>query len=224
MCILSIVSSGSDTILTFNRDEDPDRPFSPPVKLLENDILCPLDLASGGTWIGKNNTHIMCLQNGALQKHKRDLPYDKSRGLILLELLKGRDPKQVFDAIKPFKVEPFTITSLEIQSRKIELYIYNGKSIVKESVASGEVFFRCSSTLYSPAAVGNLDKAFRARHLTEAAHLWQFHFEMRIGGPANTFLSRPSTSSITQFVAGAQGISCRFMDMLSHQTELYQNV
>lgn len=222
MCILSIVSSGTDTILTFNRDEDPDRPFSPPVSLLENGILCPLDLASGGTWIGKNNTHIMCLQNGGLQKHKRDLPYDKSRGLILLELLKGTDSNQVFDALKRLKVEPFTITMLDIASRKIQLYIYNGKSIEKESEPSVKVFFRCSSTLYSPAAAGTLDKAFRARHLADADHVWRFHTEMRIGGPANTFLSRPSTSSITQFVIGPEGVTCRFADLISHQTIVVQ--
>lgn|GEM_PF-4741107 len=224
MCILSIVSSGTDTILTFNRDEDPDRPFSPPVSLLENGIFCPLDLASGGTWIGKNNTHIMCLQNGGLQKHKRELPYDKSRGLILLELLKGTDPEQVFDVLKQFKIEPFTITMLEIRSRKIALYIYDGNNMEIHHEPAGTLLFRCSSTLYSPAAAGTLDKAFRARHLAEADHLWRFHAEMRIGGPANTFLSRPATSSITQFVVGSEGIACRFIDLLTHQSDLFQNV
>jgi Transport and Golgi organisation 2 len=222
MCILSIVSSAAETILTFNRDEDPDRPFSAPVTLSENGVFCPLDLASGGTWIGRNHTHIMCLQNGALQKHKRDLPYDKSRGLILLELLKGTDAAQVFDVLKHFKIEPFTITMLEIESKRIQLYVYNGKSIIMEQIPAGSVFFRCSSTLYSPAAAGTLDKAFRARHLADADHLWQFHLEMRIGGPANTFLSRPATSSITQFVIGSDKVSCKFADLISQQTSLIQ--
>jgi uncharacterized protein with NRDE domain len=85
MCIVSFVSGKDKFIVTFNRDEDPAREFDAPVMHPGKDIFSPLDKLAGGTWIGCNKKSLMCLQNGGRDRHRRELPYARSRGVMLME-------------------------------------------------------------------------------------------------------------------------------------------
>ena len=57
-------------------------------------IIFPKDPKAGGTWyaIDEFGT-ILVLLNGADEKHKVQLPYRKSRGLIVLDIISSGSPK-----------------------------------------------------------------------------------------------------------------------------------
>lgn len=220
MCIVSLVKSDSSFILTFNRDEDPERPYSIPEYLKGTDIFCPIDQISGGTWIGANSSKIYCIQNGAKFKHKRDLPYQKSRGLILLELLKTNDIEIIQKEISLYKIEPFTITIFDLHSFKLEVITYNGSSIDFEEKSNNN-FIQCSSTLYSEDIKALIETEFQSLIPKLDESIFNFHQNYRIGGSLNHFLTRPATTSITQFILNENKLSCTFHDLLKQSSTQY---
>lgn len=221
MCIISLVLSESKAILSFNRDEDNQRPFSDPEYQNGGSVFCPLDLVSGGTWIGANQTNIMCIQNGADTKHIRNPPYDKSRGLILLELLMKKDRDEVFAQLKNLKIEPFSIFNFNLDNQNSEIVIYDGKELKIKHPEKQALFIRCSATLYSPQLSNLISKTFFNNGSFAEDDVLNFHTDYRIGGSKNNFLSRPATSSITQFVLEKNKLSCRFINLISKKQSHY---
>lgn len=220
MCIVSLVKSDSSFILTFNRDEDPERPFSNPIYVLDTDIFCPIDQISGGTWIGANSSKIYCIQNGAKVKHKRDLPYQKSRGLILLELLKTNNIEIIQKEISLYKIEPFTITVFDLHTFKLEVITYNSSSLDFEENSNND-FIQCSSTLYSEDNKALIANEFQLLMPKSDESILNFHQNFRIGGNLNHFLTRPATTSITQFILNDNILSCTFNDLLKQSRTQY---
>lgn len=220
MCIVSLVKSDSSFVLSFNRDEDPDRQFSNPDKLLGTEIFCPIDQISGGTWIGVNSKKIYCIQNGGKIKHVRDLPYDKSRGLILLEVLKTNNLEIIHNEITISKIEPFTITVFDLQSHKLEVISYNGM-VLETEVNSDNCFIQCSSTLYSEENKVLIANSFQSLIPKTPETILDFHLNYRIGGPLNSFLNRPATTSITQFISNDNKLSCTFHNLINQSKTHY---
>lgn len=126
MCTVTYLPlNGHNFILTSNRDEQRSRITIPPKKYCEDTIemLYPKDKVAGGTWIGiSNKNRLVCILNGALIKHKRVLPYTKSRGLIAKELLASNN---LFDCIEKLElngVEPFTMVLVDWNNNPPELF------------------------------------------------------------------------------------------------------
>src|ERR1700747_27089 len=96
MCTVTYLpKTGASFILTSNRDELASRPAAelPKIHTVHGQkIIFPKDPVSGGTWIGISfKGQMVCLLNGAYEKHISDPPYRKSRGLVALDLFKYKN-------------------------------------------------------------------------------------------------------------------------------------
>ncbi len=108
MCTVTYIPTGKESfILTSNRDESPLR--SPENISQEKDLIFPRDI-KGGSWIcASKQNKLVCLLNGAFQKHRHQPPYPKSRGIIVKEFF---DFDSTLDFYKEYNldgIEPFTM-------------------------------------------------------------------------------------------------------------------
>ena len=87
MCTVTYVPNQEGIILTSNRDESPERSPKNITRLVGRFNLCfPQDTLAGGTWIAADDRRrIICVLNGAFEKHAHVPPYRKSRGILALE-------------------------------------------------------------------------------------------------------------------------------------------
>ena len=88
MCTVTCLIKPNDIILTSNRDIPKERVYIEPPKIYKinsKNILFPLDPVGNGSWIGTNDSEIICLLN-----HKGEQNGVKSRGLIIREILSGK--------------------------------------------------------------------------------------------------------------------------------------
>jgi len=113
MCTVTFVPLNDKVFITHNRDEKSSRSIAmPPAKYTVNGytLLFPRDTAAGGTWIAINNNGAAAvLLNGAFTNHVQQLPYRKSRGLVLLDIVAAADPQLSFEKTDLNGIEPFTI-------------------------------------------------------------------------------------------------------------------
>ncbi|NQY04920.1 MAG: NRDE family protein [Flavobacteriaceae bacterium] len=113
MCTVSFFyKGGNDFMLTSNRDEAIGRKTKIPHQdIFQNSrMFYPKDELAGGTWIGvSENERLVCLLNGAFQKHLRKDSYRKSRGLIVKELLAAEDAVLEIENYDFNGIEPFTV-------------------------------------------------------------------------------------------------------------------
>ncbi|UZH55908.1 NRDE family protein [Salinimicrobium tongyeongense] len=120
MCTVTILplKGQNSFVLTSNRDEAPGRKTLPPklynVKGLK--MAFPKDVLAGGTWLGlSEQKRVICLLNGAFKKHERKLPYGKSRGVVVKDLLAAEDFTEAVEKYDLSEVEPFTIVAADWQ-------------------------------------------------------------------------------------------------------------
>jgi uncharacterized protein with NRDE domain len=151
MCTVSFVNSNDTIIITSNRDEKILRPSAiPPAEYTINgkNVIFPKDPKAGGTWfvVDANGT-VLVLLNGADEKHKVELPYRKSRGLIVLDIISSFSPKDFWTEINLENIEPFTLVLFQ----KTELFQLRWNGTQKETtpldIHKNHVW--SSSTLYS---------------------------------------------------------------------------
>lgn len=151
MCTVSFVSSHNKVIITSNRDEKVIRPSAiPPKNYIINGkhVFFPKDSKAGGTWFAVTaDGTVLVLLNGADEKHKAQLSYRKSRGLIVLEIISSTSSKEFWDEINLENIEPFTLVLF--QGNKLFQLRWNGmeKESVGLDVDKNHIW--SSSTLYS---------------------------------------------------------------------------
>lgn len=113
MCTVSFFyKGGEDFILTSNIDEAVSRKTLPPAKYDVDGVqmIFPKDELAGGTWIGSSEKdRLICLLNGAYEKHVRKPSYRKSRGLVVKELLASDDIVNQLKNYDLTSIEPFTL-------------------------------------------------------------------------------------------------------------------
>jgi uncharacterized protein with NRDE domain len=151
MCTVSFVCAKEKVIITSNRDEQVIRPSAIPPKnytLNGKNIIYPKDPKAGGTWfvVDEKGT-VLVLLNGAKEKHQVQLPYRKSRGLIVLEMISSPSPKDFWNEIDLDNIEPFTLVLF--QEKQLFQLRWNG---VEKSTTALEIdknYVWSSSTLYS---------------------------------------------------------------------------
>ncbi|MDI1233235.1 MAG: NRDE family protein [bacterium] len=214
MCIVSFVKTSEEFILTFNRDERRGRSSEKPAwrNLESNPIFCPIDKVAGGTWIGYNRKIIACLQNGALEKHSRDLPYEISRGQILKDLLINNDIDSLLRYVKGHKIEPFTLSIYNLALKNLSIYRHDGIQITIETSDLLKPMLICSSTLYNNEAQNAINSEFR---LVNFESIFNFHDQMRIGSNKNKFTDLVDTVSITQFRYRNGTLNARYYDVFN---------
>lgn len=117
MCTVTFIPASGSVFLTSNRDENKLR--SRAITPAQYDfggsrMIYPADPDAGGTWIAAHeNGNAIVFLNGARIRHEKNPPYKKSRGLILLDLLRGGDPLHKFECIDLQNIEPFTAVILQ---------------------------------------------------------------------------------------------------------------
>ncbi len=112
MCTVTFIPRGKDDfILTSNRDEHPAR--SPRNLTIANgnpQLVFPRDGGAGGTWIAAADTNkVVCVLNGAFEKHTRKPNYRMSRGIMALEFFEFPKATDFFDCFDFRDIEPFTM-------------------------------------------------------------------------------------------------------------------
>lgn len=153
MCTVTIVPIGkNDFVLTSNRDEAPHRvSIAPEVYTINNTkLLFPKDQLSGGTWIGvSEKNRMVCVLNGGFVKHKREINYRLSRGVVAKDFLIADFIKPTINTYNLSNIEPFTMVIVDWNSA-LKLYelVWDGTS-KHFSELPLEPRIWSSSTLYS---------------------------------------------------------------------------
>lgn len=156
MCTVTFLPLTSNNfILTSNRDEQRLRETIPPKKYIENgvEMVFPKDKTAGGTWIGTSSKNrLICVLNGAFEKHVKKKKYKKSRGVIAKEILKEDDFLQYVKNLDLKDIEPFTMVIIDWNEERLNLYELIWDETKKYfTKLKNEPKIWSSSTLYSNA-------------------------------------------------------------------------
>jgi len=150
MCTVSYIPTSEGFIITSNRDESTIRGSAiPPIVEIygEYQLAYPKDPKSGGTWFVINNKfEAAVLLNGAFEDHIKLPAYRKSRGIILLEIMRSKSPEKAFEKINLSGIENFTLLLFK-KSSLIE-YRWDGIQKYKESKNTRQAHIWSSATLY----------------------------------------------------------------------------
>ena len=131
MCTVTIIpQENNGFVLTSNRDEAPDRvSLAPDFYSVDGiKLLFPKD-KMGGTWIGvSENNRVVCLLNGAFEKHERKSNYRKSRGIVANDFMVSEDIVKTIEAYNLNDIEPFTIVIVDWNPQlKFYELVWDGK-------------------------------------------------------------------------------------------------
>ncbi len=152
MCTVTFIRVNDSFFLTSNRDEKVQRKQALPPKIYQQEegaLLYPKDADAGGTWIAlKDNLDAAVLLNGAFVNHASQAPYQRSRGLILIDILAAPSPADRFLQIRLWGVEPFTLILFE----NFELHECRWDGAKKYTLPLGidQNYIWSSATLYDP--------------------------------------------------------------------------
>jgi len=113
MCTVTFIPTKDSVLLTSSRDEQKRRSTAAPPQEYEfptGKMWFPKDRDAGGSWIAvQENGNAIVLLNGGFEKHIPDPPYEKSRGLVLIDLMASRNPYDHFRSYNLENIEPFTL-------------------------------------------------------------------------------------------------------------------
>lgn len=235
MCTVSYLPRPAGFILTHNRDEAPSRSPQRIVRESKPDgqpLLFPRDTQAGGTWIAVSRVgRTACLLNGAFVLHKRQLPYRRSRGLLLLDFFDWSNPDEFFTQYDLDNIEPFTFLYFEHAPgnhskplRILELR-WDGEQRHLKNLDPAQAHFWCSATLY-PAEMQTKRAAVFQKWLDKYAPIEQcprppvlhLHKTGSVGDPEYDFVmnraGRVQTVSITQITVHEKTARMRYLDLL----------
>ncbi|MDZ4679827.1 MAG: NRDE family protein [Saprospiraceae bacterium] len=245
MCTVTYLPRPSGFILTHNRDEAPSR--SSQVIIREktpggHTLLFPRDEMAGGTWIATSREgRTACLLNGAFVLHKRELPYRRSRGLILLDFFDWENPDDFFQHYDFEGVEPFTFlffdrghfseslvpkkSGSERAIPRILEFRWDGLQRYLENLPVDQAHFWCSATLYPAEMQVRRELVFRDWLTIEpitnppiTSQIFSLHLTGSIGDPENNYVmsraGKVQTVSITQVIVDEKSARMRYLDLL----------
>lgn len=192
MCTVTYLPlSNTDFILTSSRDVPYARKKALiPKKIIEDDVELnyPKDGKAGGTWIGTSaKNRLICLLNGGFYYHTSRSNYNKSRGLIVKELLKVDLIKNGLKEIDLEGVEQFTLVIMD-WNEELELYefVWDGKKKhLKRMKQEPQIW--SSSTLYDRSIKKMRNEWFenwQSENEFTQENILEFHHNAGIGDPA----------------------------------------
>ncbi len=112
MCTVSFIplENSDDFFFTSTRDENPNRQSSVFEFHEEKKLFYAADPINLGTWFAVSpQGNFACLLNGAYQNHIKKEFYKKSRGLVILEILRAENPLGFIKNYDFSEIEPFTL-------------------------------------------------------------------------------------------------------------------
>ena len=149
MCTVTYFPLKNKIILTSNRDEKPDR--SAQEIHQEKGVFYPKDATKNGTWFAVSESgNVIILLNGAFENHQRKIEYRKSRGLIVLDLIKKEDVFNALQLIDLENIEPFTLVIF--QKKQLAEFRWNGTEKHFKMLDHNRFYIWSSATLYDKTA------------------------------------------------------------------------
>jgi uncharacterized protein with NRDE domain len=224
MCTVTFLPLGNQNfILTSNRDEQKERKTFPPKKYIEEEIelLFPKDEFAGGTWIGvSSKKRLVCVLNGAFEKHIRKNSYKKSRGVIAKEILKAENSIAFIEKLDLNGVEPFTMIIIDWDINELNAieFIWDEQQKMISKLKN-EPKIWSSSTLYSN-EIKEVRKNWFQNWLQEneltSANILKFHHSEIGDKEQSVFMKRPyvETVSITSVKKENEQIEMQYEDVI----------
>ena len=154
MCTVTIVPlKNNDFVLTSNRDEAPNRTSVAPefYQVDGTKLLYPKDELAGGTWIGiSEKNRVVCVLNGAFERHERKPNYRLSRGVVAKDFMIADTIVETIETYNFENIEPFTIVLADWNTNlKFYELVWDGESKhFSELPLKPKIW--SSSTLYNP--------------------------------------------------------------------------
>lgn len=224
MCTVTYIPQGPGAFtLSSNRDE---RPARSPQQLTRQvsggqTLIFPRDIAAGGTWIAaQTDNRIVCLLNGAFEKHRHRPPYKRSRGLMALDFFGFAEASHFAQAYDFEGMEPFTLVIPE-KGRLYELR-WDEQLVHFTELDAGSFHIWSSSTLYPAPVREKRTRWFRdwldcrGDFSLEAIH--RLHVSGGEGDPWNDYVMNRNgmvqTVSITHVVKRPESLDFIYHDLL----------
>ena len=226
MCTVTFIPLKDKYILTSNRDEQIHRPTLSPklYKFDDTKFIFPKDERSGGTWIVvKDDGTCIVLLNGAFVKHIKKDSYRKSRGLILLDIIKAKDPLSHFLDMKLDNIEPFTLIIFHNYKLTEVKWDEFDKHIIEKSIQKPHIW--SSATLYSRRQHTTRKKWFddfcRTNFTLSSEIILSFHTATHIDNSEYGLLINrkddTKTVSITQVSLDEDQVEMTYIDRITNQ-------
>lgn len=151
MCTVVFIPNKKGGYFASLRDESPKRPMALTPSINEKNGVkysAPADALAGGTWVGFNEMgNVIILLNGGFENHKKAKNYQKSRGLIVKELLSSEMPVIDWQLMDLAHIEPFTLI---VWSEKLLFQlVWDGKTNHRNRLDSSIAHIFSSATLYN---------------------------------------------------------------------------
>lgn len=228
MCTVTFIPFKDKFFITSNRDEHISRkaPLRPEVEVVNGKkVVYPKDKTAGGTWFAMNENGVAAvLLNGAFQNHERILPYRKSRGLIVLEIISNENPVNFLEAIHLHNIEPFTLVLFD--QKILWEFRWDGSRKHKMPLDSTKSHIWSSWTLYDTEAQNirnHYFDNFKSKHRTfDGDGILDFHKENH-GDFQNGFVidrhNGLKTLSVTQVVLDKENCKMNHYDLDANQNE-----
>ena len=227
MCTLSYIPKGKqDFILTSNRDEQASRSPESITRVQEktSQLIFPRDTEAGGTWIAASDRdQVVCVLNGAFEMHQRNLPYRRSRGLMVLDFFAFERAETFFNNYVFEGMESFTFLVYE-HGRLFEFRWDENRKYLLE-LDPQKAHFWSSATLYSTAMREKRASWFwdwyeNQNDFTREA-VMKLHLTGGEGDPFNDFVMNRhglvQTVSITSIEKTAGLIKMHYHDLLRNR-------
>ncbi len=182
MCTLTFYpKKNGSVIFTFNRDEQPNRSSVVVVEDKNEGVIYPKDSLHNGTWllVDTHKKRVTCLLNGAFTRHPRQLPYRKSRGLVVLDTARFEHIDAFFAHYDFDTIEPFTMVVWERNTLTVARWDGTLIHIEKPHPAHPHMWSSC--TLYDTEKQKERAYWFAEwqaelpKNEAAAADIWQFH-------------------------------------------------
>lgn len=227
MCTVSFVFSNGKAIVTHNRDEKTARESAlEPKKYSINttEIYFPKDQKAGGTWfaVSEKGT-ILVLLNGADEKHIQKPSYQKSRGLIVLDMISSESPIDFWSEINLENIEPFTLVLF--QNEKLYQLRWNEIEKSKIELDTSKCHIWSSSTLYPKEIREKRAQWFYdfldSKSIISEANLFDFHRNTENENTENGLIinrnDKLKTLSITQVVVQNEEVALSYSDLIQEK-------
>ena len=232
MCTVTFIpTKKNEFILTSNRDESAARSPESIDKMEQKGqtLLFPRDKGAGGTWIAaSSHNKLVCLLNGAFECHDRNLPYSKSRGIMVLEFFQYPDANQFFAAYDFAGMESFTMITYD----NGQLWDFRWDEISKQkfikALDANECHIWSSATLYKkPIRLKReqwLAEWLENRTDFSRSAILELHKKGGEGNPSIDFMMNRynylvQTVSITQVVGKEEKMEMIYNDLMNEQVK-----
>ncbi len=237
MCTVSFMPIKGGFMLHSNRDERLIRAQTIPPQPYEEEqvkLFFPRDQESSGTWIACSSTgKTYCLLNGAFEPHQPRPAYRKSRGLILLDIIRSPNPERYLEMESLTGIEPFTLVMIdELNGLQLQELRWDGEKYWLTNLDPSHPKIWSSVTLYDKEIRASREKWFFEWLLQNPApaqtDLLDFHRQGGDGSRENNLVMKRDndrqTISITSVVSHAGKREMQYEDLIhgnSHSIQIH---